>query len=98
MVARRERGRTALQAAERCKKRATEEKALRDEENRLGLIEAQKVPEKRMPPDACESMLKGSSLPRSFSEITHMYSIATFTSSNLVYWRQSDTEVMWVTM
>ncbi|CAM9728738.1 unnamed protein product [Scytosiphon promiscuus] len=42
MLARRERGRTALQAAERSAKRAKEEKVLRDEEARLVLIEAQK--------------------------------------------------------
>lgn len=43
MLARRERGRTALQAAERLAKRTKEEKVLRDEEARLVLIEAQKV-------------------------------------------------------
>lgn len=43
LLARRERGRTALQAAERLAKRAKAEKALRDEEARLALIEAQKV-------------------------------------------------------
>lgn len=43
MLARRERGRTALQAAERSAKRAKEEKVLRDEEARLVLMEAQKV-------------------------------------------------------
>lgn len=43
LLARRERGRTALQAAERSAKRAKAEKALRDEEARLALIEAQKV-------------------------------------------------------
>lgn len=42
-LTRRERGRTALQAAERSAKRAKAEKALRDEEARLALIEAQKV-------------------------------------------------------
>ncbi|CAM9558955.1 unnamed protein product, partial [Hapterophycus canaliculatus] len=43
MLARRERGRTALQAAERSAKRAKAEKVLRDEEARLVLIEAQKA-------------------------------------------------------
>lgn len=43
MIGRRERGRTELQAAERSKKRAATEKALRDDDARLALIEAQKV-------------------------------------------------------
>ncbi|CAM9721869.1 unnamed protein product, partial [Ectocarpus fasciculatus] len=43
MLTRRERGRTALQAAERSAKRAKTEKALREEEARLALVEAQKV-------------------------------------------------------
>lgn len=43
MIARRERGRTALQAADRSTKRANAEKVLRDEDNRLALVEAQKV-------------------------------------------------------
>lgn len=43
MVTRRERGRTALQSAEKSAKRAVAENVLRDEENRLALIEAQKV-------------------------------------------------------
>eukprot|EP00752_Nemacystus_decipiens_P009918 g8850.t1 len=42
-LTRRERGQTALQTAERSAKRAKAEKALRDEEARLALIEAQKV-------------------------------------------------------
>lgn len=40
---RRERGRTALQAAERTAKRAKAERSLREEEARLALLEAQKV-------------------------------------------------------
>lgn len=43
MIGRRERGRTELQAVERSKKRAATEKALRDDDARLALIEAQKV-------------------------------------------------------
>lgn len=43
MIARRERGRTALQAADRSTKRANAEKVLREEDTRLALIEAQKV-------------------------------------------------------
>lgn len=43
LIGRRERGRTELQAAERSKKRAATEKALRDDDARLALIEAQKV-------------------------------------------------------
>ncbi|CAM9295206.1 unnamed protein product [Ectocarpus sp. 12 AP-2014] len=43
MLMRRERGRTALQVAERSAKRAKAEKALREEEARLALVEAQKV-------------------------------------------------------
>lgn len=43
MVARRARGLPSLQLAEMSKKRADGEKALRDEEARLALIEAQKV-------------------------------------------------------
>ncbi|CAB1119190.1 unnamed protein product [Ectocarpus sp. CCAP 1310/34] len=43
MLMRRERGCTALQVAERSAKRAKAEKALREEEARLALVEAQKV-------------------------------------------------------
>ena len=43
MIGRRERGRTEVQAAERSKKRAATEKALRDDDARVALIEAQKV-------------------------------------------------------
>lgn len=45
MIARRERGRTALQTTERSTKRANAEKVLREEDARLALIEAQKVKE-----------------------------------------------------
>eukprot|EP00904_Undaria_pinnatifida_P002728 jgi/Undpi1/12456/HiC_scaffold_5.g02127.m1 len=43
MIGRRERGRTEVQAAERSKKRAATEKALRDDDARVALIEAQKA-------------------------------------------------------
>lgn len=43
LLARRERGRTSLQAAERSAKRAKAERSFREEEARLALLEAQKV-------------------------------------------------------
>ena len=44
MLVRRERGRTAMQAKERRARRTAAEKALREEEDRLAAVEAQKVP------------------------------------------------------
>lgn len=43
IVTRRERGRTALQEAERSRKRAEAERALREQEEKLALDRAQKV-------------------------------------------------------
>lgn len=49
MLARRERGRTVLQATEIRKNRAAAEKALREEERRLAVVKAQKVLRRGLP-------------------------------------------------